>query len=163
MSEEKTIKNTFEPITSQQQLDEIVERRLGRAKEKWEKESDSDALRAQVEAKDRELDRRRREYALDLALRDAGLTGPVGAAKAQRIKNMVDLDAETLPEEQLAALQKDVPELFQVPRGAGSGGSSKAVVEPSEQPITRQELEGMSESEINSRWDAIKRFMAGER
>jgi hypothetical protein len=29
--------------------------------------------------------------------------------------------------------------------------------------LTREEVEGMSESEINSRWEQIKSFMAGER
>jgi hypothetical protein len=153
----------FEPITTQEEFDARIKARLARERERWGKESDSESLRAELEAKDNELARRRREYALDLALRERGLTGPVGAPKAERIKKMVDLAAETPPEEQLAALAKDVPELFELPRGAGSSGSSKPVLEPQEKPLTHDELQNMSESEINSRWDQIKAFMAGER
>jgi hypothetical protein len=32
-----------------------------------------------------------------------------------------------------------------------------------ETPLSREEIEGMSEKEINSRWDQIRAFMAGER
>jgi hypothetical protein len=55
-----------------------------------------------------------------------------------------------------------MPELLSYQLGAGSGGSSKPVLQR-ETPLTREELESMSESEINSRWDQIKAFMAGER
>jgi hypothetical protein len=55
-----------------------------------------------------------------------------------------------------------MPELLKYELGAGSGGSSKPVLKQ-EKPLTREELESMSESEINSRWDQVKRFMAGER
>jgi hypothetical protein len=49
------------------------------------------------------------------------------------------------------------------PRGAGSRGSHKPVLSPPEKPLTRQEVEKMGPEEINSRWDTVKAFLAGER
>jgi hypothetical protein len=159
MAEEKT----FEPITTQEEFDERIKARLAREREKWEKESDTEDLKAQLEARDEEISQIQREYALDLALRERGLTGPVGAPKAERIKRMVDLGAEATPEEQLEALSRDVPELFTMPQGAGSRGSKTPVLRPEDEPLTREEVEQMSESEINSNWQRVKAFMAGER
>ena len=75
----------------------------------------------------------------------------------------MNYDSETPVAEQLQQLSRDVPELFSVPRGAGSGGSSKPVLQPQEKPLTREDVEKMSESEINSNWQRVKAFMAGER
>jgi hypothetical protein len=63
---------------------------------------------------------------------------------------------------QLASVSKDMPELLKYELGAGSRGSSKPVL-TQEKPLTRDEVEQMSEQEINSNWDRVKRFMAGER
>jgi hypothetical protein len=159
MTEDKT----FQPINSQAVFDERIKARLARERERWEKESDSENLRAELEAKDKQLARVRGEHAVDIALRDRGLTGPVGGPKAERIKKLLDFDTETPPEVQLETLSKDVPELFSLPRGAGSGGSSKPVLQPQEKPLSRDEVEAMSEQEINSNWNRVKAFLAGER
>jgi hypothetical protein len=154
---------TFEPISTQEEFDERIKARLAREREKWEKESDTEELKTQLRAKDKQISEIQREYALDLALRERGLTGAVGAAKAERIKRMVDLGAEATPEEQVEALSRDVPELFRMPQGAGSRGSLTPVLRPEDEPLTREEVEKMSESDINSNWDRVKRFMAGQR
>jgi len=55
-----------------------------------------------------------------------------------------------------------MPELLSYQLGAGSGGSSKPIL-TQEKALTREEIEAMDESEINSRWEQIKAFMAGPR
>jgi len=149
----------FEPITSQEEFDERIKARLARERERWAKESGNEDLKAQLEAKDEELSSIKKSHAIDQELLKRGVTDETRQA---RIKRLVDFEGEAEPTAQLEALSRDVPELFKVPVGAGSGGSSKPVL-PREAPLTREELEAMSESEINGRWDQIKAFMAGER
>jgi hypothetical protein len=153
----------FEPISTQAAFDERIKARLARERERWEKESDTEELKSQLEAKETELTRVRGEHAVEMALRDRGLTGPVGSPKAERIKKLVDFDSEAPPEEQLERLAKDVPELFAMPQGAGSRGSRTPVLTPKDEPLTREEVEKMSPEEVNSRWDSVKAFLAGER
>ena len=58
MSEEKTF--------SQEEVNQIVEERIARAREKWQKESESSAetenLKAELAAKDAEISQIRREH-----------------------------------------------------------------------------------------------------
>jgi hypothetical protein len=184
MTEEKA----FEPITTQAEFDTRIKARLQREREKWEKGSEVEELRAQLQAREEELAaaneateqvkrdwyRREAERALEQSLIESGHTDP---GKNARILRHVDFDLIE-PDESgephrarvvraLAEVQKDMPELFaegcvnyhsNVPRGK----SDKPVLK-SEAPLTHEELEAMSESEINSRWDQIKAFMAGER
>jgi hypothetical protein len=159
MSEEKT----FEPITTQEEFDERIKARLAREREKWVKESDTEDLKTRLEAKDAEIATLQKTHSLEWELAKRGLDTPLTAAKVESIKSLIDLDSETDPVEQLDRLETRVPELFQVPQGTGSGYFSKQPVLDREKPLTREELEAMSESEINSRWDQIKAFMAGER
>ena len=56
-----------------------------------------------------------------------------------------------------------MPELLSYQLGTGSGVGSKKPALTQEKPLTREEVAGMSKSEINSRWEQIKAFMAGER
>jgi hypothetical protein len=153
---------TFEPITSQQEFDERIKARLVREREKWEKESSGGAedLQAQLAQKDKELARAQAKHDVDLELTRRGLDA---SGKSERIKKLLDYDAETPVTDQLQQLSRDVPELFSLPRGAGSRGSSKPVLQPQEKPLSREDVEGMSEQEINSNWDRVKAFMAGER
>jgi hypothetical protein len=64
---------------------------------------------------------------------------------------------------QLASVSKDMPELLKYELGAGSGHGSKRPVLTQEKPLTREDVESMSEPEINSNWERVKAFMAGER
>jgi hypothetical protein len=63
--------------------------------------------------------------------------------------------------EQVRNLARDVPELFPK-RGAGSRGSKTPVLS-NEKPLSREDVENMSPEEINTRWDSVKAFLAGER
>jgi hypothetical protein len=172
MAEEKT----FEPITSQADFDERIKSRLAREREKWEKESGTEDFKTQLQSKDEEIAQIRREHyradARRAVVDELASHGVTEEGRIERILRHVDLDDIEPAEDgrphslsvrgQLADVSRDMPELLSYQVGAGSGGS-KAPVLPRETPLTHQELEAMSESEINSRWDQIKAFMAGER
>ncbi len=163
----------FQEITTQEQLDQIIDSRLARAKEKWEKESvpkehaealseESSHLAVELEAKEREIRHLKAEHILETDLRARGLSGGIGDEKVRRIKSLINLDEDAAL--QLEALSKDVPELFEVPVGAGSGGSSKPIIRKDE-ALTREQIEGLSPEEmakpgVMARVDA---FMKGER
>src|SRR5215207_5942115 len=173
MTEEKA----FEPITSQQEFDERIKARLAREREKWEKESGDHDLRARLEAKDAEIAEIQHEHyradARRAVVDELAAHGVMEEGRIERILRHVDLDAIERAEDgspyfgsvrgELADVSRDMPELLSYQLGTGSGIGSKKPVLTQEKPLTREEVEGMSESEINSRWDQIKRFMAGER
>jgi hypothetical protein len=167
----------FEAITTQEEFDERIKARLARERERWEKESGTEDLKAQLEAKDEEIAQIQREHYRADARRaivdELGAHGVTEEGRIERVLRYVDLD-EVEPGEdgnpyfgsirqQLAGVSKDMPELLNYQLGAGSGIGSKKPVLTQEKPLTREEVEGMSESEINSRWEQIKAFMAGER
>jgi hypothetical protein len=168
---------TFEPITTQEEFDTRIKSRLAREREKWEKESDTEELKTQLEAKDEEISQIRREHyradARRAVVDELGAHGVTEEGRIERILRHVDLDAIEPAEDgspyfgsvrgQLADVSRDMPELLSYQLGAGSGTGSKTPVLEREAPLSREEIEAMDESEINSRWDQIKRFMAGER
>jgi hypothetical protein len=173
MSEEKT----FEPITSQEEFDERIKARLAREREKWEKEDGTTDLRAQLEAKDEEIAQIRQEHyradARRAVVDELASHGVTEQGRIERILRFVDLD-EVEPGKdgkphfgsirgQLSDIARDMPELLNYQLGAGSGIGSKTPVLQREAPLTREEVENMSEQEINSNWNRVKRFMAGER
>jgi hypothetical protein len=173
MTEEKA----FEPITSQEEFDERIKARLAREREKWAKESDTADLKAQLEAKDEEIGAITREHyradARRVVIDELAASGVNEEGRIERILRHVDLDAIERAEDgspylgsvrhQLADVSRDMPELLDYQLGAGSGIGSKKPVLTQEKPLTRDEIEAMGESEINSRWDQIKAFMAGQR
>jgi hypothetical protein len=166
----------FEPITTQEEFDERIKSRLAREKEKWEKDSDTGDLKAQLEAKDEELAGVKRGHDLDNVRRatrgELASRGVTDEGRIERIMKLVDLEAvevrpggEVAREDvlkQIDGVATDLPELVR-PRGAGSGGSRKPVLDPPEKPLTREEVEKMGPDEINSRWDTVKAFLAGQR
>jgi hypothetical protein len=173
MTEEKT----FEPITSQEEFDERIKACLAREREKWEKESGTEDLKAELEAKDEEISQIRREHyradARRAVVDELAAHGVSGDGRLERILRHVDPDSIEPAEDgsphfgsirrQLADISRDIPELLSYQLGSGSGVGSKRPVLTQEKPLTREEVEKMSESEINSRWEQIKAFMAGER
>jgi hypothetical protein len=173
MTEEKT----FEPITSQAEFDERIKARLAREREKWEKESGSADLKAELQSKDEEIAQIRREHYRAEARRaivdELGAHGVTEEGRIERILRHVDL-GEIEPSEdgnpyfgsvrrQLASVSKDMPELLSYQLGAGSGIGSKTPVLTQEKPLTREEVEKMSEEEVNSNWRRVQRFLQGER
>jgi hypothetical protein len=161
----------------QAKVDEIVKQRVARERERLEKESGIEELKAALEAKDEEISQIRREHfrsdARRAVLDELAASGVTEEGRIERVLRYVDLD-EVEPGEdgkpyfgsvrqQLADVSRDMPELLNYQLGAGSGIGSRRPVLTQEKPLTQEELESMSESEINSRWDQIKAFMADER
>src|SRR5215208_1046512 len=161
----------------QAKIDEIVKQRVARERERFEKESGVEDLKALLSEKDEEISQIRREHYRAAARRavvdELAASGVTEEGRIERILRHVDL-GEVEPGEdgsphfgsirrQLADISRDMPELLSYQLGAGSGGRSKTPVLTQEKPLTREEVEAMSELEINSRWDQIKAFMAGER
>src|SRR5215211_6811744 len=173
MTEEKT----FEPIHDQETFDARIKARLARERGRWEKESGTEDLQAQLAAKDEEIAQIRREHyragARRAVLDELGASGVTEESRRERVLRHVDLDAIEPSEDgnpyfgsvrrQLASVSRDMPELLSYQLGAGSGVGSKKPVLQREAPLTREELESMSQSEINSRWDLIKAFMQEQR
>ena len=173
MAEEKT----FEPILSQADFDERIKARLAREREKWEKETSTDDLKAQIQAKDEEIAQIQREHyradARRAVVDELASHGVTEEGRIERVLRYVDVDAIEATEggepyfgsvrQQLAGVSKDMPELLNYQLGAGSGHGSKRPVLTQEKPLSREEVEGMSEKEINSNWGRVKAFMAGER
>src|ERR687896_244411 len=153
---------TFEPISTQEEFDERIKARLAREREKWEKESDTEDLKAQLEAKDEEISQIRREHyradARRAVVDELAAHGVTEEGRIERVLRHVDLDAVEPGEDgsphfasvrgQLADVSRDMPELLSYQLGAGSGGSKKPVL-TQEKPLTREEVENMSERGIN--------------
>ena len=174
---EMTMTENVEFTPEQQaKIDEIVKQRVARERERLEKESGVEDLKAQLQAKDEEISQIRREHyradARRAVVDELGAHGVTEEGRIERVLRHVDLDAIEPAEDgrphfgsvrgQLADVSRDMPELLSYRLGAGSGGSKKPVL-TQEKPLTREEVENMSEREINSNWNRVKRFMAGER
>ena len=174
---EMTMTENVEFTPEQQaKIDEIVKQRVARERERFEKENGTEDLKAQLALKDEEISQIRREHYRAEARRaivdELGAHGVTEEGRIERILRHVDL-GEIEPSEdgnpyfgsvrrQLASVSKDMPELLKYELGAGSRGSSKPVL-TQEKPLTREDVESMSEPEINSNWERVKAFMAGER
>src|ERR687898_67660 len=98
----------FSPITSQDALDAIISKRV---KEEKELREEVETLKAQIEAKDKEIATLQKTYSLERELDKRGLDHPLMQAKLETIKRLVDLESEEDPREQLDSLSKQVPEL----------------------------------------------------
>ena len=174
MTETKT--KEFTPITTQEAFDEAIKGRLAREREKWEKQAGVADLRAHLEAKDKELADVRRDHHRENARRvlvdELAKAGVTDEGRIERVMKHVDLDAIEAGEDgqpapravqvQLAAVNRDMPELLTYRVGAGSRGSKRPVLD-AEKPLSRDELEKMSPEEVNGAWPRVQRFLAGER
>jgi dsDNA-specific endonuclease/ATPase MutS2 len=152
----------FTPITSQEQLDAIIAKRLKDVKDQTQ---EVEKLKAQVEAKDKQLTNLQKTHSLEWELAKRGLDTPVTAAKVESLKRLIDLDSETDPAEQLESLSKRIPELFQVPQGAGSGYFSRKPALDRASALTEEDIAAMSPEEMAKPgiMAKIDKFMAGQR
>jgi hypothetical protein len=175
---EMTLTENVEFTREQQaKIDEIVKQRVARERERLEKESGVEDLKAELEARDEEISQIRREHyradARRAVVDELGAHGVTEEGRIERVLRHVDLDAIEPAEDgsphfgsirrQLAGVSHDMPELLSYQLGAGSGRGSKTPVLEQEKPLSREEVEGMSEKDINSNWERVKAFMAGER
>ena len=146
------------------EFDERIKARLAREREKWEKESDTEDLKAQLQAKDEEISQIRREhYRADVRRAVIDELGAPGSPRrgAKSASSGTSTSSDEPAEDgspyfgsvrrQLADVSKDMPELLKYELGAGSGIGSKTPVLTQEKPLTREEVESMSEAEINTR------------
>ena len=157
---------------SQEEVNQIVEERIARARDKWAKESEvaseSENLKAELQARDEEIARIKREQFVKDAQRDVraelARLGVTDERRIKRIEKLIDFSEasdSSFAVDQVQGLARDVPELFPN-RGAGSRGSKTPVLS-NEKPLSREDVENMSPEEVNSRWDSVKAFLAGER
>jgi hypothetical protein len=160
MSEEKPF--------SQEEVNQIVEERIARAREKWAKESGADDLKTELQAKDEEMASLKREHFQRNAERDVrdelaklGVTDPGRVERAMRFIDFSEASDSSFAVAQVQSLVRDVPELFPN-RGAGSGGSKTPVLSQ-EKPLSREEVAAMSPEQVNSNWSRVSRFLQGER
>jgi hypothetical protein len=175
---EMTMTENVEFTPEQQaKIDEIVKQRVARERDRLEKESGVEDLKARLEAKDEEIAQIQREHyradARRAVVDELAAHGVTEEGRIERILRHVDLDAIERAEDggpylgsarrQLADVSRDMPELLSYQLGSGSGIGSKKPVLTREKPLSREDVEGMSEQEINSRWEQIKAFMAGQR
>src|ERR687889_848796 len=97
MTMSETTSKEFKPITTQEEFDERIKARLAREREKWEKESDTEDLKAQLQAKDEEISQIRREHyradARRAVVDELGAHGVTEEGRIERILRHVDLDA----------------------------------------------------------------------
>jgi hypothetical protein len=168
---------TFKPITTQAEFDERIKGRLAREREWWEKQAEAGDLHAQLEDKDNEIANLKKTYYLKDARRavvgELTSAGVTDQGRIERVMKHVDLDAIESTQDgqpdrraiqgQLAAVNKDLPELLSYRVGTGSRGSKSPVLTPNEEPLTRDTLEKMSPEQVNSNWDRVRAFLAGER
>lgn len=164
-------------INSQEEFDRQIEDRLKRARNQWERESGiSEALRERDEA--RTATTQAESDAFDRLLRRDARDALVGMnvkdpKRQQLIMKLADLSSvEAGPDgepnkkaitDALKALHKDTPEVFgegatvadAAPDG-DAGGDENA-------PLTEASVAAMSPEEVNSNWDRVKAFLAGER
>jgi hypothetical protein len=167
MSDEKT----FEPITTQEEFDERIKARLAREKEKWEKESGSADLKAELQSKDEEIAEIKRNHFQEAAQRDVRAElanrGVTDEGRISRIMKLIDFSEasdSSFAVAQIDGVAKDLPELVR-PRGAGSGGSSKPVLGRTEKPLTEEDIAKMTPEEMAkpSVMQRIDAFMSGQR
>jgi hypothetical protein len=156
----------FESIETQEQLDAIIAKRLKDVKDQTQ---EVENLKAEVEARKAEIATLQKTHSLERELAKRGLDTPVTAAKVEHIKKLIDLEGEEDPAQQLDSLARNVPELFVVPQGAGSGRlaphSTLTPVLDREKELTEEDLSKMTPEEMARPgiMERIDRFMAGQR
>jgi hypothetical protein len=161
--------DTFQPITSQEELDQKLAGRLSRERERWSKESGVDALKEELDKIKREHYQKEVRRAVVGELERRG----VDSSRVERATKLIDFDAVEADEsgnpsrelvlKQVDSVAADVPELVRT-RGAGSRGSKQPVFEQ-EVPLTREEIASMSPEEQRTPGmrERIDKFLRGQR
>lgn len=169
-----------QPITTQEQLDQIVEGRLQRARQTWERESNiptieqerDDAIARANRAERDTLDRLVRRDARDV-LTGMNVRDPKAQQTIMRLADFSRVEAGDDGEpnrkaigDAIKAVHADTPAVFgpdarvadAAPDADDSGPAAQA-----NGPLTEAQVSGMSPQEINSNWDRVKSFLSGER
>ena len=152
------------PIENQEQFDQAIQKRLTKERQKWENErgSDSGELEAAQE-KARKLEAEIRERDARAVLTEMNVDNQSRQDKILRLADLPeDYDEKSL-REAFKAVYKEIPEAFREAAHVMDKGVDTTGSDDSSGPITREQVEKMSPSEINSRWDQVKAFLGGER
>ena|SRR5215218_2609490 len=166
------------PITTQEDLDRIIEQRLQRARQQWERESgmpdlerERDEARQRASKAERDaLDRLVRRDARDV-LASMDVKDPKQQETVLRLADFGGVQADDQGEpnrkaiaDAIKAVHKDVPAVFgdeaQVRDEAPDTG---AAGESGNGTLTLETVQNMSPQEINSNWDRVKAWLSGER
>lgn len=168
-----------QPITTQEALDAIIEGRLQRARQTWERESNiptiererdearNRASKAERDALDRLVRRDARDVLNSMNVKDANVQKTV-----MRLADFTGVQADDQGEpsrkaitDAIKAVHKDTPAIFgadaqvtdAAPDTDTTGGDDNGG------PLTREKIDNMSPQEINGAWDRISAFLSGER
>lgn len=174
------------PITTQEALDAVVEGRLQRARQTWERESglpnierERDEARQRANRAERDgLDRLVRRDARDV-LATMNVRDPKRQQLVLRLADLSGVQADDQGEpnrktitDALKAVHKDTPDVFgadatvtdSAPDSeAGTGASGEGSGAAGNGPLTHEQVSNMTPNEINSSWDRVKSFLSGER
>lgn len=148
---------------SQDEFDTAIQKRLTRERQRWESErGDSQELeQAQTRVAELEADIRTRDARAVLESMNVTDQG-----RQDKIMRLIDWP-ETADDKSLRAAFKaaydDTPEMFGSDAQVKDKGLDTSGDDGSEGPLTRERVESMSPSEINSNWDRVKAFLTGER
>ncbi len=168
-----------QPITTQEDLDRIIEQRLQRSRQQWEREGGlseaqrerdearSRATKAERDAHDRLVKRDARDVLSGMNVKDQKVQQTV-----MRLADFSSVEAGDDGEpnrkqitDAIKTVHKDTPSVFgegaTVTDGApdtdaGGNGDENG-------PLTQEQVSNMSPTEINSNWDRVKAFLSGER
>lgn len=156
-------------IQDQDQFDGLVKNRIAREREKWEKESGvadahERANKAETEGYRRVLRRDARDVLRGMGVPDNRHERIIGNA------TLPDQPGEDGEPDKAAItsafkdLHGEVPELFgEGARVADTALDTGAGDDDRDAPLTRERVENMTGDEINSNWDRVKAFLAGQR
>lgn len=170
-----------QPITTQEQLDAVIETRLQRARTQWERESNIPTIEQERDEARQRANRAERDGLDRLVRRDArdvlagmNVRDPKAQQTVMRLADFSGVEADDQGEpnrKQIAdavkAVHKDTPAVFGADAtvtdaapdaDAGGGGDASGTG-----PLTQQQVSNMSPQQINSNWDRVKSFLSGER
>lgn len=152
------------PIENQQQFDDAIKDRLAREKAKWEKDSGASGELEEARERVGELEGEIKTRAARDVLTGMSVSDP---KRQDRIIRLAEIPDDADQKAMIAAfknLHGEMPEVF----GEGAAVKDKGLDttqggQPAEGPLTRERVEAMGPEEINSNWDRVKAFLAGER
>lgn len=168
-------------IKNQQELDDLFKDRLKRARQTWEADAGISEYRQQAQEAERRAQEAEANAYGRLVQRDARSVlagyGVTDRGRQDLILRLVDLNSvpetdgdpdQSIIQRKLKDLHKATPEVFGPDATVEERGLDTSTRDGGQQggtgePISRERLEAMSPEQINSNWDRVKAFLAGER
>ena len=149
-------------FNNQDEFDAAIQKRLTRERQKWESERGGEGLEAaQSRVAELEADIRTRDARA--VLQSMNVTDQGRQDKIMRLIDWPEVADDKSLREAFKAAYDDTPEMFGSDAQVKDKGLDTSGSDGSEGPLTRERVESMSPSEINSNWDRVKAFLSGER